>query len=277
LAAAQGFFRSLPSAIFLFSSITGSQANILPVIVTNHTVTIAAELVNGGKLVGQCEISHPVQPPDISINVEPMSPLDGMGTASCQQQNALFEQQSKDDWDALPSPISRIYYMNAYGHEVYPSPNPDYLASISSSDVLVYSCGSLWTSIMPCLALRGVAQAIARSSLRIKVLLLNSINDRETDGYTAIDYIHAIAGSLNSHYAIRHYGLGGASTTYPISAFVTHLVYVKESHVLVDEEEITRLGVKCVQAETCSEGITSIPKFDADCIRKVIRKILSEQ
>ena len=45
LSAAQAFFRSLPSAIFLFSSITNSQANILPVIVTNHTVTIAAELV----------------------------------------------------------------------------------------------------------------------------------------------------------------------------------------------------------------------------------------
>jgi hypothetical protein len=59
------FFRSLPSAIFLFSSITKSQvslffilsllfvahanllykANILPVIITNHTVTLAAELV----------------------------------------------------------------------------------------------------------------------------------------------------------------------------------------------------------------------------------------
>ena len=62
LSAAQIFFRSLPSAIFLFSSITNSQvsstgagvpvtltpptqADIIPVIVTNHTVTIAAELV----------------------------------------------------------------------------------------------------------------------------------------------------------------------------------------------------------------------------------------
>ncbi|EIN13321.1 UPF0052-domain-containing protein, partial [Punctularia strigosozonata HHB-11173 SS5] len=44
IAATTSFFRSLPSAIFLFSSITQSQANILPVIVTNHTVTIAAEL-----------------------------------------------------------------------------------------------------------------------------------------------------------------------------------------------------------------------------------------
>lgn len=35
------------------------QADILPVLVTNHTVTIAAELENGRTLVGQCEISHP--------------------------------------------------------------------------------------------------------------------------------------------------------------------------------------------------------------------------
>jgi hypothetical protein len=45
LAATTMFFRSLPSAIFLFSSITKSQAHILPVIVTNHSVTLAAELV----------------------------------------------------------------------------------------------------------------------------------------------------------------------------------------------------------------------------------------
>lgn len=90
-----------------------------------------------------------------------MSPLDGMGVASFQPLNALFEQQSKDDWAALPSPISSelqmdciisstyvlpgLYYMNAYGHEVHPSPNPDYISSIALKDVLVYSCGSLWT------------------------------------------------------------------------------------------------------------------------------------
>ncbi len=50
LSAAQAFFRSLPSAIFLFSSMTNSQANILPVIVTNHTVTIASELVSISRL-----------------------------------------------------------------------------------------------------------------------------------------------------------------------------------------------------------------------------------
>jgi hypothetical protein len=77
------------------------------------------------------------------------------------------------------------------------------------------------TSIIPCLALRGVASAIARSrSLRAKVLfckprrrataavsrsqrsltrrpnnnkfaLVNSKNDRETEGYTAADHIQS--------------------------------------------------------------------------------------
>jgi hypothetical protein len=39
------------------------QADILPVLVTNHTVTIAAELFNGRTLIGQCEISHPSPTP----------------------------------------------------------------------------------------------------------------------------------------------------------------------------------------------------------------------
>lgn len=46
LAGTRDFLRSLPSAIFLFSAITQSLANILPVLTTNHTVTIAAELVS---------------------------------------------------------------------------------------------------------------------------------------------------------------------------------------------------------------------------------------
>ena len=117
-----------------------------------------------------------------------------------------------------------LFYINGYGMEMHPSPNPEFLSNLASKDILVYSCGSLWTrcgtnftcftpvrienlySIMPCLALKGVAAAIARSSsLRVKVLLceyscdqsvrqftillVNAENDRETMGYTAADYI----------------------------------------------------------------------------------------
>lgn len=64
LTGARDLFGSLPSAIFLFKSIAGvdASAQVIPVINTNQTVTIAATLENGDQLVGQCNISHPVAP-----------------------------------------------------------------------------------------------------------------------------------------------------------------------------------------------------------------------
>ncbi|ESK98117.1 maternal effect embryo arrest 18 protein [Moniliophthora roreri MCA 2997] len=275
LAAAQGFFRSLPSAIFLFSSITNSGANILPVIVTNHTVTIAAELENGERLVGQCEISHPVvkQPSASATAIEECSPIDSVIS---QPQNVMFEHDSKYQFEHLSSRISRLLYINAYGMKIHPSPNPEYISSIGTSDVFVYSCGSLWTSIIPCLALRGVGPAIARSrSLRAKVLLLNSENDRETDGYTAVDYVQAITRTLNDCYQPQVYGIGTANTQYPISAFVTDLVYLKGTRVVVNVKRLTAMGVHCTEIEAGDNS--EPPKFNVACVKRAIDEILAGQ
>ena len=48
----------------------------------------------------------------------------------------------------------------------------------------------------------------------------------------------AIVRTLNSDYSIKAFGLGGANTTYPISAFITDMVYLKGTHIKVDTEEI---------------------------------------
>ena len=74
---------------------------------------------------------------------------------------------------------------------------------------LVYACGSLYTSIIPCLALRGVGEAIATSpSLRHKILLLNSSLDRETPGYSALDFVEAIREAATASYG-QHCGSAG--------------------------------------------------------------------
>lgn len=41
--------------------------------------------------------------------------------------------------------ILGLFYINAYGIEIHPSPNQEYISALSSKEVLVYSCGSLWT------------------------------------------------------------------------------------------------------------------------------------
>lgn len=277
LAAAQAFFRSLPSAIFLFSSITNSQATIMPVIATNHTVTIAAELADETHLVGQCEISHPVaRPPSDEDDDESSLTFDTISPTMSAQTNVLFEATSKDSYEKLRAPIRRLYYINAYGHEIHPVPTPEYISGLGSNEVLVYSCGSLWTSIIPCLALRGVASAIARSgSLRAKVLFLNTKNDRETEGYTAVDYILAIARTLNARYQTEPYGLapGNAATTYPVSAFVTHLVHLRGCLVHVDMARAAELGVQCVEVESDAVGADGIPLYDAVCAKKALERV----
>ncbi|KAG6333971.1 hypothetical protein ID866_5122 [Astraeus odoratus] len=285
LSGAQMFFRSLPSAIFLFASITNSQANILPAIVTSHTVTIAAELENGTRLVGQCEISHPVNAyPSFEEELDGgegaygslYSPVDGMGETIPHRSNVTYSQADKDlGYEPLKSRICRLYYINAYGHEIHPAPNPEYIKSLSTSDALVYSCGSFWTSIVPCLSLRGVAPAIARSSsLRAKIFLLNGKNDRETDGYAAVDYVRAIASVLNAHYQKPPYGLGNVQTIYPVSAFVTHLIYLEGTSIVVDENDLAILGVRCVKIKGQTED-SEAEHYDSDVVRRAIARILA--
>jgi len=243
------------------------------VLVTNHTVTIAVELENARKIVGQCNISHPTDSgSSFAFTLEPTSPIDGIeDSTSVRRQNIAFSKDA-DDEIPLESRISRLFYINAHGHEIHPTPNPDFLQNLAVRDMLVYSCGSLWTSTMPCLALRGVASAIARSrALKAKILLLNSRNDRETGGYTAVDYIRKIARTLNA----QDEGLS-PYTSYPISAFITHMVHLTGGSVVVDVEQITEMGVKCVEIASMTLDAKG-PVFDAECIHEVVQSILREE
>jgi len=199
--------------------------------------------------------------PFLDADEVPASPVDSLGGVISPRQNVMFESVHKGTYECLPSRITKLYYINGYGMEIHPSPNPEFLSNLASRKILVYSCGSLWTSIIPCLALRGIAGGIARSlTLRTKVLLLNSENDRETEGYTASDYIRAIVRTLNSDYSIQAFGLGGANTTYPIFAFITDIFYLKGTHIKVDAKEIAEMGVRCREIE-------GGPRYDAECVR----------
>lgn len=95
---------------------------------------------------------------------------------------------------------------------------------------LIYSPGSLYTSIVPCLALRGVGEAIVTStSLRARILFCNSTLDRETPGYTALDFVEAIRSACSASY-----GEGGPARRWDAREVVSHVVYIEEGEVQVD-------------------------------------------
>jgi hypothetical protein len=52
-------------------------------------------------------------------------------------------------------------------------------------------------------------------------------------------WLRAIVRTLNSDYSIQTFGLGGANTKYPVSAFITDILYLKGTCIKVDTEEIS--------------------------------------
>lgn len=107
----------------------------------------------------------------------------------------------------------------------------------------------------------------------------------------------AIVGVLNSDYQKPSYGLGNARTVYPISAFITHLVWLEGTSIKVDVTALTvslysimrhrysrflllsilqALGVKAIMVKGNVEGGEDQgPRYDAGVVRHALTKILA--
>ncbi|KAG0306220.1 hypothetical protein BGZ98_002774 [Dissophora globulifera] len=301
LTGARMFFGSLESAIFLFAAITGvtEPTRVIPVINTNHGIAIAALLKNGNTILGQCAISHPslassgdsfnvghVQPsansasttpdgsktPDLATMVSSSQQQeDSFSTLRLSQNNIHFD-KSPTGSNSLQARIARLYYINEYGQEIFPPPNPKLLCAMAEMETLIYSIGSLYTSIIPCLILKDVGRGIAESrSLKNKIFMLNGTNDRETPDYTALDFIKALTGALN--YSLK---LSGQfwPTEYKPSQYITHLIYLDNSEVQVDTWGIEKLGIECVPCIGRRDPSSGRPIYDEEHLCKLLESIL---
>ena len=69
---------------------------------------------------------------------------------------------------------------------------PQALTALAAADLIVIGPGSLYTSLIPILLVKSIADGIARSHARV-VLVANLMTEPgETDGYTAADHVEAI-------------------------------------------------------------------------------------
>lgn len=97
-------------------------------------------------IIGQCNISHPISSSTSATGNVPV--LEGLEDDHEGQSphNVEFHKDVQSTLESkLEAPIERVFYINAYGQEIYPSPNPEFLQSLERRKALVYSCGSLWT------------------------------------------------------------------------------------------------------------------------------------
>jgi hypothetical protein len=66
--------------------------------------------------------------------------------------NVAFSSEDKTQVSELPARIARVFYVDTLGQEIAPSTNRDYVTNLGTHEVLVYSCGSLWTRSALCYA-----------------------------------------------------------------------------------------------------------------------------
>jgi len=133
-------------------------------------------------------------------------------------------------------------------------PVPDALKAIAEADVIILGPGSLYTSVIPNLLVRGVADAIAKSPA-VTVYACNIMTQPgETDGYTASAHIRAIhqhAGSGLIDYAIvniediprkllRKYRDDGAVPVRPDIKEIQRMNVNPAAHNLVFETDVVR-------------------------------------
>jgi uncharacterized cofD-like protein len=129
-------------------------------------------------------------------------------------------------------------------------PEPQTLQAIASADLITVGPGSLFTSLIPNLLVRGIPQAIATSSA-VKVYVCNLMTQaNESLGRTAADHIRALnrhAGRQVFDYAI----MNGKQMSSELKA-----KYALEgaTQVVVDREAIEELGVTPVLGDYLEEG-----------------------
>lgn len=285
---------SFEAAIYLLSSICGvpDRISVLPALNTNFALHIAAGLTDGTVITGQNDISHPSAPsaavPGIGTGAHVETSHDNTDT---EEHDAVEDANlpgslpalrrpaiafSKDDEEDLPSRIDRIWYINPYGQEIRMPANPRVLEALRSSNTVIYSIGSLFTSLIPNLVLKGVGEAIANPAMQNKILILNGTTDRETGPSTApfsgLDFVGAIA-----HACADSRGLP-RPTEDDYCQYVTHVIYIEGPMApKVDKQQFGYLGIDATRLYGPKDEAGRGGRYDARALTQALETIIGRK
>jgi uncharacterized cofD-like protein len=139
-----------------------------------------------------------------------------------------------------------------------PEPLPETLEAIARADLITIGPGSLFTSLIPNLLVRGIPQAI-RESAATKVYVCNLMTQaNESLGRTAADHIRA----LNDHAGGQVFDYALINRTPASEELKAKYALEGASQIEVDLEAIERLGVCPVLGDHLYEDNVARHNFD---------------
>jgi len=136
--------------------------------------------------------------------------------------------------------------------------NPRALLALKSADVIIFGPGDIYTSTIPNLLVKGIAQAINKSSAK-KIVISNIMTKHgQSNGFKASDFVKAVSrylGNSKIDIALINAKKPGALQ---LLTYKKH----KSSFVEPNKQEIERLGTKVIAANLLSNGTFAKSKAD---------------
>lgn len=247
-------------------------------------------------ITGQNNISHPSKP-TAAVPVAPVTatvPLSGEARrqpTETEEQDMIEDANlpgslpslrkpaiafSKDDEEELPARIERLWYINPYGQEIRIPTNPRVTSALKEAGCVIYSIGSLFTSLIPSLVLRDVGEAIASPSIRCKILILNGTIDRETgpssNPFTGLDFVAAICNACADSRGLPK----PDPRTY--CRYVTHVIYIEgPNSPKVDRAEFQKIGIETMRLYGRKNGDGKGGRYDMKALGQALEAIIGRK
>lgn len=153
--------------------------------------------------------------------------------------------------------------------------NPRALKALRQADAIVFGPGDLYTSILPNLLVKGIAQVINKS--KAKKILITAIMSKpgQTDGFSAGDYVKELQKYLGGKIdvAIVNAGRPNASLTEKYKKFSAELV--KANVKAIQDMAVEAVAENLVATQTARKQkgdklVRSVLRHDSKKIAKVI-------
>ncbi len=147
-------------------------------------------------------------------------------------------------------------------------PVPETLKAIQEADAIILGPGSLYTSIIPNLLVKGVAESLTEAKAPI-IYVSNIMTEKgETDGFTAADHLQAIKRHLNQQlidYVIVNSGVIDEDR-------LSRYRQEKAIPVLPAYEEIQAMGIKIIERDLVSDD--DVAWHDSDKLARAVLALL---
>jgi uncharacterized cofD-like protein len=148
--------------------------------------------------------------------------------------------------------------------------NPEALKAIKEAEIIIIGPGSLYTSVMPNLLIRGMIEAIENSKA-IKIYVCNIMTQaEETDDYSTSDHLVAIY----KHTGRKFLDYVLVNTSKAPLELAKKYEEEKAFQVEVDEEKLKKPGVKVVKANLMSTK--DYLRHEPDKLARAITRIFME-